>query len=178
MPKRATPDGIGKRVPLMVRTTPSLRSELENAAGESGRSLAQEVESRLERSFNDQKIFEMMCGNTRNANTMVLLFNLLSTVRGADGGPWHQDPLAARVIAEAAKEIVWSNADNGATAFHILDHDEKAKDYIIRQAMDIAELAIIKRLSIKDVTFEDAQFSARTSALEEPPQFHADSSDE
>ena len=44
-------DGAGKRVPLNMRTTQDLRSKLDAAAAASGRSLAQEVELRLERSF-------------------------------------------------------------------------------------------------------------------------------
>lgn len=44
------PDG-GKRHPLNMRTTAHLRGRLEAAAVRSGRSLAQEVEHRLEMSF-------------------------------------------------------------------------------------------------------------------------------
>src|SRR6187431_2169794 len=40
-----------KRYPLNMRTTKSLRMRLERAAAKSGRSLAQEVERRLERSL-------------------------------------------------------------------------------------------------------------------------------
>jgi hypothetical protein len=40
-----------KRYPLNMRTTKSVRDRLENAAAKSGRSLAQEVERRLERSL-------------------------------------------------------------------------------------------------------------------------------
>ena len=60
MPKRAQsrgshpvsdmPDG-GKRHPLNMRTTHAVREKLERAATDSGRSLAQEVEHRLEKSF-------------------------------------------------------------------------------------------------------------------------------
>ena len=50
MPKR-TIEGEGKKSPLNMRTTAALRDKLEAAAGESGRSLVQEVEYRLEQSF-------------------------------------------------------------------------------------------------------------------------------
>lgn len=43
--------GDGKRWPLNMRTTRELRDRLEQAATASGRSLAQEVEMRLEKSF-------------------------------------------------------------------------------------------------------------------------------
>jgi hypothetical protein len=71
-----------KRVPLNMRTTPSLRTRLEDAAAESGRSLAQEVEARLEASFVSedqlrerfgsgelQAVFQMLAGATRLIET-------------------------------------------------------------------------------------------------------------
>lgn len=58
MAKQAPRDPAGKRVPLMVRTTTGLRSKLNEAADASGRSLAQEVELRLERSFEFQKMMD------------------------------------------------------------------------------------------------------------------------
>ncbi len=52
MPARAKlPPGEGKRMPLNMRTTRELRDKLERNTADSGRSLAQEVEYRLERSF-------------------------------------------------------------------------------------------------------------------------------
>jgi hypothetical protein len=50
MPRR-TIAGDGKKVPLNMRTTAALRRKIEKAAGKSGRSLVQEVEHRVERSF-------------------------------------------------------------------------------------------------------------------------------
>jgi hypothetical protein len=50
MPRR-TVEGSGKKSPLNMRTTQALREKLEMAAGLSGRSLVQEVEFRLEQSF-------------------------------------------------------------------------------------------------------------------------------
>jgi hypothetical protein len=55
MPARAKlPPGKGKRVPLNMRTTQEIRERLEQAAADSGRSLVQEVEARLERSFQEE----------------------------------------------------------------------------------------------------------------------------
>jgi hypothetical protein len=52
MPRTARPaEGGGKRYPLNMRTTREIREQLEAAAAASGRSLAQEVEFRLEQSF-------------------------------------------------------------------------------------------------------------------------------
>jgi hypothetical protein len=56
----------GKRHPLNVRTTREMREKIEGAAKESGRSLVQEVEHRLEKSFWIEELFQMlMCQNGR-----------------------------------------------------------------------------------------------------------------
>jgi hypothetical protein len=60
-----------KRFPLSLRTTKELRQRLEKAATSSGRSLAQEIEIRLERSFHQEEtvaitvreVLEMMRGD-------------------------------------------------------------------------------------------------------------------
>ncbi len=46
----------GKRHPLNMRTTKELRDKIERAARLSGRSLVQEVEYRLERSFWEDEV--------------------------------------------------------------------------------------------------------------------------
>jgi hypothetical protein len=56
MPRRALPPEEGKRIPLNMRTTREIRNRLTTAAIASGRSLAQEVEYRLERSFRDDDL--------------------------------------------------------------------------------------------------------------------------
>jgi hypothetical protein len=63
MAKRgAVPKGeyVGKSAVLSTRITPDLREGLQNAANKSGRSLSQEIEYRLRRSFGeDQKISDL-----------------------------------------------------------------------------------------------------------------------
>lgn len=60
MPRTTKIDGGGKRFPLNMRTTAAVRDRLTKAANDSGRSLAQEVEARLERSFDVEDTFETM----------------------------------------------------------------------------------------------------------------------
>jgi hypothetical protein len=50
----ALPEGAGKRYSLGIRTTKELRDALKAAAEASGRSVAHEIEQRLERSFTDE----------------------------------------------------------------------------------------------------------------------------
>ena len=66
MPKR-TVKGSGKKMPLNMRTTAALRAKINRAAGASGRSLVQEVEHRIERSFLEDEYVERM-RNARRAN--------------------------------------------------------------------------------------------------------------
>lgn len=56
MPKRAVENPSGKRVPLNMKTTSAIRARIEEAAAASGRSLTQEVEWRIERSFDFEDI--------------------------------------------------------------------------------------------------------------------------
>src|SRR5215468_4095202 len=70
--KRVLP---GKRYPLNMRTTKELRDKIEWAAAVSGRSLVQEVESRLERSFQEEEI-------EKSTGTVKLQVRLPERLRG------------------------------------------------------------------------------------------------
>jgi uncharacterized protein (DUF1778 family) len=76
MPKRAKSIAnkkvlAGKRYPLNMRTTDEVRRALEEAAKQSGRSLAQEVEARLERSFTaDQTTAMREAARVQNEQTL------------------------------------------------------------------------------------------------------------
>ena len=64
-------DREGRRATLSVRLTPEGRTRLEQAASASGRSLAQEVEMRLEKSFNDDQMFDAIFGPNRHSRNVV-----------------------------------------------------------------------------------------------------------
>jgi len=59
MPRR-TVKGSGKKIPLNMRTTEGLREKINRAAGESGRSLVQEVEHRVEKSFWTSELWPLL----------------------------------------------------------------------------------------------------------------------
>jgi hypothetical protein len=90
MPKTTKGAGGGKRHPLNMRTTKETRERLEAAASANGRSLAQEVEVRLERSFAEESSFggpEMQ----RLAFLMIAAFATAGQL-SADGKPdWLHD---------------------------------------------------------------------------------------
>jgi hypothetical protein len=92
MPRRAKVTGkkdaaAGKRFPLNMRTTFDVRRHLEESAKASGRSLAQEAEYRIERSFLDQKLMiealELTYGRELSGILMMLGEAMMMTGRQA-----------------------------------------------------------------------------------------------
>jgi predicted HicB family RNase H-like nuclease len=77
----------GKRYPLNMRTTKELRDKIDWAATVSGRSLVQEVEFRLERSFQEEEI-------EKSTDTVMLQVRLPERLR--------------RQLEQAAKDNDWS----------------------------------------------------------------------
>lgn len=91
MPRTTKPTGGGKRHPLNMRTTKETREKLESAAAANGRSLAQEVEVRLERSFAEDEGFggpEMR----QLAYLMTASFAVAGQRGAADKPDWITDP--------------------------------------------------------------------------------------
>lgn len=95
MPKRVVPDGPGKRVPVMTRTTLEMRAQLEVAASQSGRSLGQEVEHRLQQSFAAEgaregvgDLVSAMFGSSHNAAFARWITPLIAEVEAGVGKPW------------------------------------------------------------------------------------------
>ena len=118
MPARAKlPPGEGKRTPLNMRTTRELRERLEREAADSGRSLAQEVEARLERSFAEEKSRAAISdeavggvyasfGKPETFLVARLLANAIHTIEAVTGKNWMDDPKAHRQTQEACKNIL------------------------------------------------------------------------
>ncbi|QGY03575.1 hypothetical protein MMSR116_18035 [Methylobacterium mesophilicum SR1.6/6] len=68
-----------KRSPLNMRTTAKLRDALEREASKADRSLAQEVEARLERSFQEDELLAAFIGDQTHSQLLVRV--LAATVR-------------------------------------------------------------------------------------------------
>jgi Arc-like DNA binding domain len=95
MPRTTRGAGGGKRHPLNMRTTKEIRDRLEAAAVANGRSLAQEVEARLERSFAEESGFggpEMR----RVAYLMAAAFATAGTLSASGKPGWVRDRDAYR----------------------------------------------------------------------------------
>nr|WP_128083353.1 hypothetical protein [Methylobacterium sp. B34] len=72
-----------KRSPLNMRTTAKLRDALEKEASKADRSLAQEVEARLERSFQEDELLAAFIGDQTHSQLLIRV--LASTVRRIEG---------------------------------------------------------------------------------------------
>ena len=82
MPRKAVVGGSGKRVSLNMRTTKETREMLESAAAQSGRSLVQEVERRVEDSFTREESFGEWVDLYRLVRTYIMS---IAVLRNTDG---------------------------------------------------------------------------------------------
>jgi hypothetical protein len=127
MPKGPAPRGeyVGKSSVFSTRIRPDLRQKLEQGAKKSGRSLSQEIEHRLRRTFvEDEKISEMF-GDRR---TFLLMKMMAAAIqfKGDDRPPgeWLENPddfeigiAAALSVLEAVRPRGAVNPDNPFLAF-------------------------------------------------------------
>ena len=95
-PKRRS-GSAGKRYPLNMRTTKVIRDHLERAAEASGRSLAQEVEFRLEQSVQEEGVY----GGPELAALFKQIAGAVSFIEQKTGRRWreHQETFMAVVTA-------------------------------------------------------------------------------
>jgi hypothetical protein len=123
---KTRPAEAAKRVPLSLRVTPQLKARLDAAAAETGRSQTQEIEFRLERSFDRQDLLLDVLANAfgpqaakllevvgRALHTsagwmrvMTLIADSSSNSSAASGVAWPEDCLDnPRVYDQAVKAI-------------------------------------------------------------------------
>lgn len=140
MPKKL-PEGEGKRVPLNMRTTREIRDRLEQAAEQSGRSLAQEVEERLGQSFIQNDLISAMSGGERLATLLTMISIVLKTTKDEDGKLWNEDPVVANIVGEALHKVVL--ASNGSIEAQELYHERpEIKDKVTWASTLIANHAV------------------------------------
>lgn len=114
----------GKRFALNMRTTAELRRKLEEAARVAGRSLTQETEYRLERSFEVDKHISDMFGDRRTFALMQLMAQAIQISLGKNPTSfWLEDPrqfemsvAAAAGVLEAVRPPGKNSAENDPLA--------------------------------------------------------------
>ena len=100
------PPEEGKRFPLNMRTTKELRNKLAESAENSGRSMAQEVEFRLEKSFLSEDYMTLAFGDFRSS---LFARSFLDVMKMIDDyfqkSPW-EDQEAHTALRSATDEIL------------------------------------------------------------------------
>ena len=109
--KRQIPGG--KRYPLNVRTTLEMRRKIEAAAHASGRSLVQELEHRLEQSFNDEKLDQTSRLDTTSVRFLTRLVALTTVMTETRTGKVWKDDAATAAELRVALELVTRGATSG-----------------------------------------------------------------
>jgi hypothetical protein len=101
----------GERVPLSFRVTPAFKAKIDRTADSSGRSIAQEVELRLERSFDDAMfppqlaaLLELVGRIMLDAGNGISSANRLA--RQGDDRPWMLSPYPWNQAIEAGMRVL------------------------------------------------------------------------
>lgn len=103
---RPTERGESKRAPISMRTTPSIRAALEEAADREGRSLAQEIEQRLERSVAEEQVR----GGPHNVRLLDAIAAEVATIETITGESWNKDQVTFHLILLAIPEMLHQHA--------------------------------------------------------------------
>jgi predicted DNA-binding protein len=120
----------GKRYPIAIRTTKELKERLERASKASGRSLAQELEFRLERSFEVQDIADAVCPVIARISDQIsdlgLFVTLADALRAAGSGATVADALRGGTLADALRGGTLADALRGGPLADALHGSEQA----------------------------------------------------
>ena len=87
------PEGKGKRHAIGLRATADLRRKLEEGAKQSGRSLSQEAEFRLENSFGDDDRITESFGGDLTFKIMRALASVVPVMNSLRGANWLSHPV-------------------------------------------------------------------------------------
>lgn len=113
MPKAPKGEYVGKTAVFSTRIRPDLRSKLEEATKVSGRSLSQEVEHRLRRSFvEDDKIADAF-GDRRTYRLMRMMADAMHLSAGSQTD-WLSNPFDFHIAISAALGVLEAVSPEGA----------------------------------------------------------------
>jgi hypothetical protein len=102
-------DYAGKAKTINTRVTPDLRGWLEKAAKKSGRSLSQEIETRLRRTFREEEDLAKEFGSPEAARVFQAIAVILNMVRNPKNpsADWLHDPYAFALAADAIHQTLY-----------------------------------------------------------------------
>lgn len=93
-------EGESKRAPISMRTTQTIRAALEDAADRGGRSLAQEIEQRLERSLRQDEAH-----SPDTSDALDSIQRMMEKVHDLVGD-WTRDLTAWEIVADGVAELL------------------------------------------------------------------------
>lgn len=155
-------DREGRRSTLSVRLTPEGRSRLEQAASASDRSLAQEVEFRLERSFREGDIYAALLGSRKNADVVKMISTILLITRNKKGEDWTQSPEVCNIVAEAFRELMLAGYKD-SSAYELSyetenwERESKKISKIKHTGSGVASSAAVMHTASKDAAFAEGR---------------------
>ena len=87
-----------KRAAIAVRTTPTTKARLQEAADRAGRSLTQEIEQRLEQSLKDEDAL----GSLDNLAFFRAMASMMRLIESRTGNAWRQDTATWQAVRKMA----------------------------------------------------------------------------
>ena len=112
-----------KTATLSIRTSVDLRSKLQTSLEESGRSLTQEVEMRLEKSFQSDDFV----GGDRNAAFLNVLGAGMREIELTTGQSWLSDVETWQKVAELVSELIYDREPKEPTRPALLPRNDRTK---------------------------------------------------
>ena len=140
MAKKSRPKAMqpAKRVPLSLRVTPQLKAKLDAAATETGRSQTQEIEFRLEQSFDRSELVFGAMTLAYGAQVAAILLAAANAMRGAGrlsglkskpeaftDAAWVDDPYAYEQALSAATTVIKAFRPRGDSSSRTGDGDDR-----------------------------------------------------
>jgi hypothetical protein len=100
-----------KAVNFTFRSRDQMRERLEAAAAASGRSISEEIEHRLNQSFDEERLSAAFLGGTDTAKALQLIANAMRRVTAdGDGTPWSKDEKKVEAVQTAAHFLIAGSA--------------------------------------------------------------------
>jgi hypothetical protein len=129
-----------KRHPLNMRTTAESRSRLEEAANESGRSLVQEVEHRLEKTFAMEEFLSGLFGGPHTVRLLTVLGAAIREVEAQQGSRWDADAGTLKLVRAIIDNVVCNelgSAKPGKESTSLSGSDASAEDVEVKAARKV-----------------------------------------
>jgi len=150
-------DYAGKAKTINTRVTPDLRDWLEMAAKKSGRSLSQEIETRLRRTFREEEDLAKQFGSADAARVFTAIAQTLNMMRNPKNpdADWLHDPYAFTLAADAINATLYLVRPKEATnPFLVAGLEVNPWDATTEMWGDIANSDSKLPLKNKDLSFK------------------------